>query len=202
MLDGSPGQPYPHEIVALGTSSGTICGMSAWQLLLLVFGILIALAVLAGLSGRHFVRRGVRTPWMVRRVNQVSDRVVATIRRPITVAVLDEVADVLRTGHYTRNIAAALRENEEEIKTMIAEKVKSDPTTRAIGLLPFHDRIIDLVSETTLRVILEVLADPRTDELVSDLLRENLVQLREAVHSREHETPGDFEPPNPQIGEV
>ena len=51
-------------------------------------------------------------------------------------------------------------------------------------------------------MILEVLADPRTDELVSDLLRENLVQLREAVHSREHETFGEFEPPNAQIEEV
>jgi hypothetical protein len=34
-------------------------------------------------------------------------------------------------------------------------------------------------------VILEMLADPRTDELISDLLRDNLVQLRAAVRDRE-----------------
>lgn len=175
--------------------------MTTWQLLLVILGGLVLLAIAAGLLGRHFVRRGVTAPFLVRIVNRASERLVDKIRHPITIAVLDEVADVLRTGHYTRNIAAALRENEEEIKAMVAEKVKADPTTRAIGLLPFHDRIIDLISETTLRVILEILADPRTDELVSDMLRENLVQLREAVRSHQHQTLGEFEPPDPHIRE-
>jgi hypothetical protein len=38
------------------------------------------------------------------------------------------------------------------------------------------------VSETTLRVIFSVLDDPRTDELISDLLRENILQMRTQVH--------------------
>jgi hypothetical protein len=99
--------------------------------------------------------------------------------------VLDEVADVLRTGHYTRNIASALEENRNEIKQMVAEKIKDDPTAGRINMLPFHDRIIEQASETTLRVILEVLADPRTDELVSDMLRDNLEQIRQAVRDRQ-----------------
>jgi hypothetical protein len=41
--------------------------------------------------------------------------------------------------------------------------------------------LIEEVSETTLRVILGILADPRTDELVSDLLRDNITQIRRAV---------------------
>jgi hypothetical protein len=36
-----------------------------------------------------------------------------------------------------------------------------------------------------LRVLLEVLADPRTDELVSDLLRDNIDQIRAAVRQAE-----------------
>ena len=72
---------------------------------------------------------------------------------------------------------------------MFAEKIKHDPTARRIGLLPFHDRIIDEASETTLRVLLEVLADPRTDELVSDMLRDNIDQIRAAVRAREDERP-------------
>ena len=86
--------------------------------------------------------------------------------------------------YYTRNIASALEENREEIKDMVAEKIKEDPSASAINLIPFHDRIIRVTSETTLRVILEVLADPRTDELVSDMLRDNITQIRQAV--REH----------------
>jgi hypothetical protein len=146
---------------------------------------LIVLAIVAGLLGRYFVKRGIREPFLVKFVNRTSDRIVDTIKRPVTIAVLDEVASVLRTGHYTRNIAAALQENHNEIKQMVAEKIKEDPTAGRINMVPFHDRLIDLASETTLRVILEVLADPRTDELVSDMLRDNLNQIRQAVRARD-----------------
>jgi argonaute-like protein implicated in RNA metabolism and viral defense len=148
---------------------------------------LIVLAVIAALVGRFLIKRGIREPFVVRFINRTSDRVVDTIKRPVTIAVLDEVADVLRTGHYTRNIASALQENHNEIKAMVAEKIKDDPTAGRINLVPFHDRIIDLASETALRVILEVLADPRTDELVSDMLRDNLTQIRQAVRARQDE---------------
>lgn len=146
---------------------------------------LIVLAVIAGIIGRVLVRRGLREPLVVGLINRTSDRVIDTVKRPITVAVLDEVAEVLQTGHYTRNIAAALEENREELKQMVAEKIKDDPTAGRIRLLPFHDGLIELASETTMRVIFEILADPRTDELVSDLLRDNLTQIRQAVREKE-----------------
>ncbi|MEO9134629.1 MAG: hypothetical protein ABI301_06490 [Jatrophihabitantaceae bacterium] len=155
--------------------------------LLTVLG-LVVLAILAALIGRTLLRRGLREPFVVKLINRASERVVDVIKRPITIAVLDEVAAVLEAGHYTRNISAALLENREEIKTMFAEKIKEDPTARHIGLLPFHDRIIDEASETTLRVLLEVLGDPRMDELISDLLRDNINQLRQAVRNRENES--------------
>jgi hypothetical protein len=94
------------------------------------------------------------------------------------------VASVLQTGHYTRNIAAALQENREELKQMVADKIRDDPTAGRLYLVPFHDRIIEQASETTLRVILEILADPRTDELISDLLRDNITQIRQAVRAQ------------------
>jgi hypothetical protein len=152
---------------------------------LLIAAALVVLSVLAAFLGRTMIRRGLREPFIVRGINRTSERVVAVIKRPITIAVLDEVADVLRTGHYTRNIASALRENHAEIKDMFAEKIKADPSARAIGLLPFHDALIEQITETSLRVLLEVLADPRTDELVSDLLRDNIEQIRQAVRERE-----------------
>ncbi len=145
---------------------------------------LVVLAVLAGLLGRWLIKRGIHAPFVVRFVNRTSDRLIDSVKRPLTIAVLDEVADVLQTGHYTRNIADALQENREEIKLMVSEKIKSDPAAGRINLVPFHDRLIEQVTETTLRVILEVLADPRTDELVSDLLRDNIVQIRAAVREQ------------------
>jgi flagellar motor component MotA len=159
--------------------------VSTTQLVLVVVGGVVVLSLAAGFIGRSLVRVGLREPFIVRLINRASERVVDVIKRPITIAVLDEVADVLRTGHYTKNIAAALRENHDEIKEMVSETIKADPTTRRIGLLPFHDRLIDEVTETTLRVILELLADPRTDELVSDMLRDNITQIRSAVRARQ-----------------
>lgn len=145
----------------------------------------VVLSVGAAFVGRELVRRGLREPFIVLLINRASENVIDVIKRPITIAVLDEVAGVLQSGHYARNIASALQENHEEIKQMFAEKIKQDPTARHIGLLPFHDRIINEASETTLRVLLEVLADPRTDELVSDLLRDNINQIRLAVRARQ-----------------
>jgi hypothetical protein len=112
---------------------------STW--VLIIAAALVLLSVAAAFLGRALVRRGMREPFVVRYINRTSERLVAVIKRPITIAVLDEVADVLRSGHYTRNIAAALDENHHEIKDMITEKVRADPTAaRSIGLLPFHER--------------------------------------------------------------
>lgn len=157
--------------------------MSTTQLALIVVGGAIGLFILAGLVGRWFWRRGKREPHVVRLINRTSAQLIDLIKQPITIAVLDEVADVLRTGQYTRNIASALRENREQLKAMIAEKIKHDPTTRHITLVPFHDRLLREATETALRVILEVLADPRTDELIADVLRDNINQIRDAVHA-------------------
>ena len=154
---------------------------SPLTLTLWIVGGLIALSIVAGFLSRWLLRRGLREPFVVRLINRASDRVVETVKQPITIAVLDEVASVLQTGHYTRNIAAALEENRVELKQMVAEKIRDDPTAGRLFLVPFHERIIDMASETALRVILEILADPRTDELVSDLLRDNIGQIRQAV---------------------
>jgi hypothetical protein len=159
--------------------------MTTTEVVLIIVAGFVVLSVLAGFVGRELVRRGLRQPWAIRLINRASERAIDFVKRPITIAVLDEVADVLQAGHYTRNIASALEENREQLKDMIAEKIKADPTGRRLGLLPFHDRIIDETTETTLRVLLEVLGDPRTDELVSDLLRDNITQIRAAVRVRE-----------------
>lgn len=158
--------------------------MSLGALSLWILGGLVALAIVAGVIGRTMVRRGLREPFVVRLIRRTSDRVVDVVKQPLTIAVLDEVAEVLQTGHYTRNIAAAIEENRLEIRQMVTEKIKQDPAIRRINLVPFHDRLIEQASETTLRVLLELLTDPRTDELVADMLRDNITQIRQAVRDK------------------
>lgn len=118
-------------------------------------------------------------------VSRTTETVVDAVKRPITIAVLDEVADVLKTGHYTKNITSALEENKPEMAGMILETIKNDPQTKRIRYIPFHDEIIQLIVDTTFRMVLQVLADERTDELVADVLRENIDQIRDSVKRRE-----------------
>lgn len=119
-----------------------------------------------------------------RMVTRLLSPVVEAIKHPITLAVLDEVSDVLRSGHYTHNIAKALEQNRSEIRQMVLEKLKEDRQVGRLSMLPFHDRVVDAGVDTTMRVIFEVLDDPRTDELVGDLLRENLLQIRHDVREK------------------
>src|SRR5947199_6043009 len=81
---------------------------------------------------------------------------------------------------------------------MVAEKIRDDPTAGRLYLVPFHQRIIETASDTTLRVILEILADPRTDELVSDMLRDNITQIRQAVRERPDSPPARRGRPRPR----
>ncbi|MGH8446382.1 MAG: ion transporter [Solimonas sp.] len=114
-------------------------------------------------------------------VNRFKNTIVDSISGAVTVAVLDEVADVLGRGTYTRNIARALKENEADLRQMVFEKLRDDPQTRRLSRLPFYKDISESLVDAGFRIVEEVLSDPRTDELVADMMRENITQLRAAV---------------------
>lgn len=178
--------------------------MSAWledlstlQVLLLVVGVLIAGSLLAALVGGLLVRMGMRRPWVVDRASRLSVRMLELVKRPLTIVVLDEVAAVIQTGHYTKNISDALLENHDELKRLVAEKVRSDPNARLVSRLPGYETIVSEVTETVMRVLIDMLRDPRMDELVSDLLRNNLEQIKRAVRERQHESIGPMARPDP-----
>lgn len=116
-----------------------------------------------------------------RLVDRFKDQIVDAISGPVTIAVLEEVAEVLKKGTYTRNIARALDENRGELRSMIADKLRDNPSTGRLRRLPFYEDIVASTVDAALAVVQEVLRDPRTDELVADMLRENIGQLREAV---------------------
>lgn len=171
--------------------------LSTLQVLLLVVAVVLGVSVLAAVLGGLLVSLGRRRPAVVERVSNLAMSAIRLFRRPLTVVVLDEVAAVIRTGHYTRNISAALLENHDQLKALVTEKVRDDPTSRLVKRLPGYEAIVSEVSETTLRVIIEMLSDPRMDELVSDMLRNNLEQIKRAVRDREHEKVLDLDPADP-----
>ncbi len=170
--------------------------LSTWQLVLLALGVLLVLMLLAAVLTRILVKVGLRTPWVIRLLNRLRDRVVAVVKRPITIMVLDEVAAVIQTGHYTKNISDALLENHDQLKNLVAEKVRNDPNVRLVGRLPGYDTVVSETTEMVMRLLIEMLGDPRTDELVSDLLRNNLQQIKRAVRERDHEATEHFDAPD------
>ncbi|WP_028081490.1 ion transporter [Solimonas soli] len=114
-------------------------------------------------------------------VNRFKDTIVDSISDAVAVAVLEEVADVLGRGTYTRNIARALKENEADLRQMLVDKLRADPRAGRLSRLPFYKDISEAMIDSGFRIVEEVLADPRTDELVADMMRENLAQLRTAI---------------------
>jgi hypothetical protein len=145
---------------------------------------LIRIVVLFARLGRA-VDRTIGDAVTQRLVNRFLGAVIDVVKKPVTVAVLDEVVAVLRTGRYAQNISRALAENQSELRQMVLDKLKADPAAGRLKIVPFHDEIIGAVTDTAIRVVLEMLADPRTDEMISDSLRENIDQIRMAVSNDE-----------------
>lgn len=167
-----------------------------WQLVLFLVVAVLVVMVLSWWFGRAAVRRGLRTPWAVHKINAIRDRVVGAVKRPITIMVLDEVVDVIKSGHYTRNIADALEENRVELAALVTEKIRHEKNLALVGHLPGYNAVVSGVAETTLRVVIDMLGDPRMDELVADLLRNNVEQIRIAVRERQHEHVPPHIPPD------
>jgi hypothetical protein len=120
-------------------------------------------------------------------VGRFADTIVQVIRKPVTVAVLDEVIAVIQTGNYTKHVSAAIAENREELDALIVDLVRTDQATGKLRYLPFHDDVVKLVADTVFRIADGALADPRVHELISDAIRESATELRSNVRTRQHD---------------
>jgi hypothetical protein len=132
--------------------------------------------------------RAVGEQFTYRLVDKLSEPIVKAIKKPVTIAVLDEVVKVLETGNYPENLAKSLGANKNELRTIIAEKIAEDPQLGKLKRLPFHDEIVRTVVDTSFRVLLEVLVDPRIDDFFSAVVRDNREQIRLAVQLGLHES--------------
>lgn len=144
---------------------------------------LLRILILFGRLGRA-ADRAWGEAFTYRLVNRFKAALAESISGAVTVAVIDEIREVMAHGHYAGNIARALQENQSELRAMIAEKLRDDRQAGRLSRLPFAREVTETVIDTALRLVEEVLKDPRTDELISDMLRENLNQIRASVQAR------------------
>ncbi|HJQ47392.1 MAG TPA: ion transporter [Amycolatopsis sp.] len=141
------------------------------------FVVVVLLAVRMGRAAD----RALGEQFTYRLVDKLSEQIVRAIKKPVTIAVLDEVVKVLETGNYPENLAKSLDENRAELRAIITEKVSNDRQLARLKLLPFHDEVVRGVVDTSFRVLLEVLLDPRIDAFFSSVVRDNREQIRRAV---------------------
>lgn len=125
--------------------------------------------------------RAVGEHFFYRLADKLSEPIVRAIKKPITVAVLDEVVAVLETGNYPENLAKSLTENKAELREIISEKLAEDPQLGRLKLIPYYNDVVHTVVDAVFRVVLEVLQDPRIDEFFSSVVRDNRIQIRRAV---------------------
>lgn len=111
--------------------------------------------------------------------------IVETVGDAITVKVLDETLAVLQKGEYTRNLADAMEKHGDEMMAIIAEKVKQDPEVGAVRHLPFFDTLVTTSSKVTQRILIDLLRDPRMDQMVKDIIQHNVQQIRGEVAKRD-----------------
>ena len=119
--------------------------------------------------------------FFLRMVDRLADPIVAAIKKPVTVAVLDEVVKVLETGNYPENLAKSLTENQVELQTIITEKIRENRRLGGLRHVPFATEIVEAAVDTSFEVVLEVLQDPRVDAFFAAVVRDNREQIRAAV---------------------
>jgi hypothetical protein len=140
----------------------------------------VAAVLLLARLGR-IADRAVGEQFFYRLVERFSEPIVHAIKKPITVAVLDEVVRVLETGNYPENLAKSLTENSDELRAIIREKISDDEQLAALRRVPFSGEIVQAVIDTAFRIVLQVLQDPRIDDFFSAVVRDNRIQIRQAV---------------------
>lgn len=116
-----------------------------------------------------------------------SKPIVDAIKRPVTIAVLDEVIDVIGSGDYATNVSHALEENRAELEALILDLLKRDRTTGRLKFVPFHDEVVTTATDTVFRIVQGALADPRVHELIADVIRNSATQLRSSVRTGAHQ---------------
>jgi voltage-gated potassium channel len=120
-----------------------------------------------------------------RLLGRSKDLIVEVIGDAITVRVLDETLSVLQKGAYTRNLADHIEKHGAEADEIIQDTIRRDPQLGRLRHLPFFEDIVAGSSRVAQRVLVNLLRDPRLDQMVKDVIAQNVQQIRHAVSEKE-----------------
>lgn len=145
---------------------------------------IVRIVVLLSRFGRA-ADRAFGAEFTARMVRRFKDVIVEIISDAVTLRVLDMTLDVLQKGEYTRNLADHMERHGDDMMEIIVEKVKTDEQLGRIRHVPFFDDLVATSSRVTQRLLVDLLRDDRMDQMVKDVIRQNVEQIREAVREKE-----------------
>jgi voltage-gated potassium channel len=113
------------------------------------------------------------------------DALVDTVSGAVTIRVLDETEAVLMKGRYAKNLADAIDARGDEILKIVVEKVSADPKLGRVRHIPFFDDIVGTSSKITQRILVDLLRDDRMGEMIRDIIKQNIMQIRADMNAKE-----------------
>ncbi len=118
-------------------------------------------------------------------VRRFKGAIVESIGDAVTLRVMDMTLDVLQKGAYAGNMADHLERNGDAMLEIVVDKVKEDPKIGRVRHVPFFDDLVATSSRVTQRLVIDLLRDPRMDQMIKDMIKENVQQIRAAVKQNE-----------------
>lgn len=118
-------------------------------------------------------------------VRRFKAAIVESLGDAVTLRVMDMTLDVLQKGEYAGNMADHLERNGDAMLEIVIDKVREDPKIGRVRHLPFFDDLVATSSRVTTRLVIDLLRDDRMDQMIKDIIKENVEQIRNAVKRNE-----------------
>ena len=147
---------------------------------------IVRIAVIMSRFGRA-ADRAFGEEFTYRVIRRFKNLIVDAISGAVTLRVLGETEQVILKGRYTHNLADAMEARGDEMLQIVVEKLKDDPKVGRIRHMPFFDDVVATSSRVTQRIAIDLLRDPRMDEIVKDIIRQNVEQIKAEVQRKEDE---------------
>lgn len=129
--------------------------------------------------------RALGQEFVFRLVGRFKDTLADALTGAVTLRVLEQTEDVILKGRYTQNLADAIEARGDEMLQIAVEKVKDDPEVGAVRHIPYFEQIVATTSRVSQRIMIDLLRDPRMDEIVKGIIKQNTAQIKAEVRARE-----------------
>jgi voltage-gated potassium channel len=145
---------------------------------------ILRIVVILGRFGRA-ADRAFGEDFTYKLVRRFKDVIADAVSGAVTIRVLAETEAVLLKGKYTHNLADAIEARGDEMLAIAVEKVKKDPEVGRVRHIPFFEEIVGTTSRVSQRIVIDLLRDPRMDEIVRDIIQQNTTQIRASIAARD-----------------